>query len=251
MPGSIDLNADVGEEAAPDGDDGPLLDVVTSASVACGFHAGNPSVMHKTVVEAQRRGVAIGAHPSYADRDGFGRRPVEVDATRLTDDIIYQVGALDAIAHACGTKVRFVKPHGSLYNRITVDVEHARAVAEAVRAYGDVVLLVAAGSVAVSEAERLGVTVVTEGFADRAYRNDGSLVPRQVAGAIIEDPGRAIQQALSLAVDGRVQSVDGTWLELHPASICVHSDTQGAVAMAGRLHQALVEAGFSVTSFTA
>jgi 5-oxoprolinase (ATP-hydrolysing) subunit A len=245
----IDLNADVGEEAAPDGDDGLLLDVVTSASVACGFHAGNPSVMHHTVLEAERRGVVIGAHPSYADRDGFGRRPVEVDVTRLADDIIYQIGALDGVARACGTKVRFVKPHGALYNRITVDREHARAVAQAVRAYGEIVLLAAAGSVAVDEAERLGVTVATEGFADRAYQSDGNLVPRHGPGAVIEDPDRAVQQALSLAVDRRVQCVDGTWLELHPTSICVHGDTPGAVAMAGRISDALVGAGFSLTPF--
>ncbi len=154
-------------------------------------------------------------------------------------------------ARACGTKVRFVKPHGALYNRITVDSEHARAVALAVRAYGDLVLLVAAGSVAVDEAERLGVTVVTEGFADRAYRSDGTLVPRDLAGAVIEDPDHAVQQALSLAADGGVQSVDGAWVDMHAASICVHGDTVGSVAMARRLRQALEESGFRVTPFAA
>lgn len=249
MTGTIDLNADVGEEATSDGDDGALLDLVTSASVACGFHAGDPTVMRRTVSAALRRGVAIGAHPSYDDREGFGRRDVAVTSARLADDIVYQIGALDGIARSCGAKVRFVKPHGSLYNRMAVDFDYARVVVEAVLSYGGLVLLAPAGSEAVRAAQRIGVGVATEAFADRAYLGDGRLAPRHLPGAVIEDPDHAVEQALSLAVDGGVTSADGIWLELTADSLCLHSDTPGALVIARRVRDALVGAGFTLAPF--
>jgi UPF0271 protein len=249
VPPTIDLNADVGEDASPGGDDEPLLGVVTSASVACGFHAGDASVMRTTVEAAAQRGVAIGAHPSYADRDGFGRVDIDVPAARLRDDIVYQIGALQGIARSCGTTVRYVKPHGALYNRLWSDDALARTVCEAVRVFEDLTLLVGAGSVGATVAAHLGVPSATEAFADRAYRGDGSLLPRNLPGAVIEDPYAAVAQALSIAVEGRVATVDGVWLELSAHSICVHGDTPGALAIATRVRAALTGEGLALAPF--
>ena len=177
VEGTIDLNADLGEGAFPARGDEPLLDVVTSAGIACGFHAGDPAIMRATVEAALRRGVVIGAHPSYADRAGFGRADIEVSPTRLTDDIVYQIGALQGIARACGTTVRFVKPHGALYNRLWADDALARTVCDAVGVFGDLVLLVGAGSEAAKVAAHLGVRSATEAFADRAYRGTEACCP--------------------------------------------------------------------------
>jgi UPF0271 protein len=245
----IDLNADVGEEAGgPDGD-GALLDVVTSASVACGFHAGDPSVMRRTVGDAVERHVVVGAHPSYPDREGFGRREMAISPTRLADDLLYQIGALDGLARSYTARVRYVKPHGALYHRVADDEACARAVCEALRAYGDLMLLAPYGSRAIAVAEQLGVEVATEAFADRAYRSDGRLVPRQVAGGVITDADDVARRAVSLAADHRVATVDGQWIAVAASSICIHGDTPGSVELARRVRQALTTAGIELHPF--
>jgi UPF0271 protein len=244
----IDLNADVGEGVDPGGD-GAVLDAVTSASVACGFHAGDPSVMRRTVLDAGTRGVVVGAHPSYPDRAGFGRREMEISLTRLTDDVLYQIGALDGVARACATRVRYVKAHGALYHRMSADEACAAAVAGAVRAYGDLVLLVPYGSTAVAVAEGLGVTVATEAFADRAYLPDGRLVPRGDTAAVVVDVDDVARRAVELAVDHRVAAVDGTWVTVAASSICVHGDTPGAAALACHVRDALTASGIGLRSF--
>jgi UPF0271 protein len=246
---AIDLNADVGEGAGADGTDGALLDLVTSASVACGFHAGEPATMRRTVEAAARRGVIVGAHPSYPDRAGFGRRPMDIAPARVTDDVLYQVGALDALARAGGTCVRFVKPHGELYRRMADDEACARAVAEAVRSVGDLVLLVPAGSGAVEVAAAMGMRVATEAFADRAYQADGRLAPRTVLGAVLTDPDEVAARAVGIAVDRRVRAVDGTTIALEASSICVHGDTPGAEVLARGVRQALEAAGVTLLPF--
>jgi len=245
----IDLNADVGEEDDPGSVDLELLDLVSSASVACGFHAGNRAVMEATVAEASRRGVTVGAHPSYNDREGFGRRPMEVDLVRLTDDIATQIGTLQDIAGSCGASVRYVKAHGALYNRMSVDESVALVVARAVTAFDNLALLVQAQSVAVDAALSTGLEVATEAFADRAYLDDGQLAPRDVKGSVIDDPRQAAEQAVHLATEGRVRTVSGKWLEVRAESICLHGDTPGAAQRAAWVRRALEEAGVQVAAF--
>jgi UPF0271 protein len=246
---SVDLNADVGEGAGADGHDGPLLDVVTSASIACGVHAGDERTMRTTLEAAARRGVVVGAHPSYDDRDGFGRRPMDVDPAELVAAVSTQIGALEALARDYGTRVRYVKPHGALYHRMAVDEPTALAVIEAAGGFDDLVLLVPAGSPAGDVAKRMGMAVATEAFADRAYLADGSLVPRHAHGAVLADPDEVAERAVALAVEGRVRTVDGTVLEIEPASICVHGDTGGALVIAARVRDALGAAGVGLASF--
>jgi UPF0271 protein len=245
----IDLNADVGEEAiGPDGD-GPLLDVVTSANVACGFHAGDPSVMRRTLGDAVARQVTVGAHPSYPDRDGFGRREMEISPTRLTDDLLYQIGALDGMARTYASRVSYVKPHGALYHRMGDDEACAKAVCEALCAYGNLALLAPYGSLAVAVAEHFGVQVATEAFADRAYLPDGRLAPRSDSGAVVTDADDVAARAVTLAVDHRVAAVDGAWIPIDASSICVHGDTPGAVELARKVRNSLAAAGVELRSF--
>jgi len=246
---SIDLNADVGEGTAPGGDDGELLDLVTSASVACGFHAGDPASMRRTVEAAVRRGVAIGAHPSYRDRAGFGRRPLDVAPAQVRADVLAQVGALERVARAAGARVRYVKAHGALYHRMADDEACARAVVAAVAEAGDLVLLAPPAPVLLEVARGAGVPVAVEAFADRAYRADGRLVPRTEAGAVRTDSDDVARQALSLALDSRVTAVDGTEVALVAASICLHGDTPGAVALARAVRHALESAGVVLAPF--
>ena len=245
----IDLNADVGEDAhGPEGD-GDLLDVVTSASVACGFHAGDPSVMRRTLGQAVDRRVVVGAHPSYPDRAGFGRRDMEISPSRLTDDMLYQIGALDGLARSYATRVSFVKPHGALYHRMGEDEACAKAICNALRAYGNLVLLAPSGSVAITVAEHFGVEVATEAFADRAYLPDGRLAPRSDPGAVVTDADDVAARAVALAVDQRVKTTDGTWIEVSASSICVHSDTPGAAGLAQRVRRSLTAAGVTLEPF--
>jgi UPF0271 protein len=246
---SVDLNADVGEGVGTGGDESRLLAVVTSASIACGVHAGDARSMRAAVEAAAGHGVVVGAHPSYDDRVGFGRRAMDVEPALLAAGLEEQIGALDTLARACGTRVRYVKPHGALYHRMASDEGIAGVVIDAMVGFGDLVLLAPAGSRAVAVAEGRGVEVAGEAFADRAYANDGSLLARHEPGAVVTDPETAAASALTLAVDGRVRAVDGTVLELRPASICVHGDTPRALAIATRVRAVLEASGVALASF--
>jgi UPF0271 protein len=245
----IDLNADVGEEAGGDDGDGALLDVVTSASVACGFHAGDPSVMRRTLGEAVARHVVVGAHPSYPDREGFGRREMAISPARLTDDLLYQIGALDGLARSYSARVRYVKPHGALYHRMGDDDACARAVCDALRAYGDLTLLAPYGSDVLGVADQLGVDVATEAFADRAYLPDGRLAPRGEAGAIVTDGAEVAARAVTLAVEHRVTTIDGSLIPIVASSICIHGDTPGSADLARQVRDALSTAGIGLEPF--
>jgi UPF0271 protein len=249
---SIDLNADLGEGfgAWRLGDDDALLDVVTSANVACGFHAGDPSLMARVCRRAAQRGVAVGAQVGYRDLAGFGRRRIEYDLDELRDDILYQIGALEAFSRVAGTRVRYVKPHGALYNTAAVDEGQASAVVAAVSAYdAGLPVLCQPGSVLALAAVEAGLTVVGEGFADRGYRADGTLVPRSAPGAVIHDQDLVASRAARMAAEGVVVAVDGTHVPAAVRSICVHGDTPGAVDLARRVRAALVSAALTVSPF--
>lgn len=248
----MDLNADLGEGAPGDRQ---ILELVSSASVACGFHAGDPATMADTARAAAARGVSVGAHPSYDDRDGFGRRHQDVPAEELVALVAFQVGAMAAAAAIGGTSVRFVKPHGALYNRAAVDPEVAGAVVEAVARAGAPVagrplaLLCPPGSHLARCADSAGVPVYTEAFADRLYAPDGALVSRSDPAAVLRDPRAVVRQAVELAVHGRVVAADGSELELRAHSICLHGDSPGAVAVAQSVRRALEDAGVQIAPF--
>jgi UPF0271 protein len=248
---TVDLNSDLGEGygAWRLGDDEALLDVVTSANVACGFHAGDPSTMRRTVAAAAARGVAVGAQVSYPDLVGFGRRRLDVDPDDLVADVLYQVGALEALCREAGTTVRYVKPHGALYNRIADDPVQASAVVEAVRTTG-LPLLGLAGSAADDAARAAGVPFVPEAFADRAVTAAGRLVPRTVPGAVLHDVEHVVARAVRMVVERRVTAVDGVEIELHPVSLCVHGDTPGAVELARGVRDGLRAVGVELRPFT-
>ncbi len=252
MGTAVDLNSDLGEGFGPwsMGDDEAMLDVVTSANVACGFHAGDPRRMRSMCVWAAQRGVAIGAHVGYRDLAGFGRRFMEVAPEELAADVLYQLGALEGFARASGARVRYVKPHGALYNAIVHHESQAAAVVEAVVAFDPgMPVLGLARSRWLSLAEDAGLPVHTEAFADRAYNADGTLVPRSQPGAVLTDPDRVAERTLGMVRDGRVESIDGNVVEVAPASICVHGDTPGAVRMATAVRDAFLEAGVELRAF--
>lgn len=252
MSGSVDLNSDLGESfgAWSMGDDAALLRVVSSANVACGFHAGDPSTMLATCREAAANGVTVGAHVSYRDLAGFGRRPMEVPAGELRDEVLYQLAALAGIARVAGTAVRYVKPHGALYNRIVHDAGQARAVVDAVVAFDPTLALLGlAGSAVERAADEAGVRFVREAFVDRGYRPDGTLVPRTEPGALLSDEREIAARALRMVTEGRVVAADGTDLVVEVDSLCVHGDTPGAVAMARAVRDALAAAGVRVEPF--
>jgi 5-oxoprolinase (ATP-hydrolysing) subunit A len=249
---SIDLNADLGEGfgAWRLGDDDALLDVVTSANVACGFHAGDPSLMRRICRLAAERGVAVGAQVGYRDLAGFGRRRIEYDLDELRDDIVYQIGALEAFARVAGTRVRYVKPHGALYNTAAVDEGQASAVVAAVSGYdASLPVLCQPGSVLALAAGEAGLTAIGEGFADRGYRSDGTLVPRSAPDAVIHDADVVSARAARMAAEGVVVAVDGTHVPAAVRSICVHGDTPGAVQLARRVRGALESAHLMVAPF--
>ncbi|MFC7403364.1 LamB/YcsF family protein [Citricoccus sp. GCM10030269] len=249
---SIDLNSDVGESfgSYTMGDDAAIFESVSSANVACGFHGGDPSVIAQTCRHAVAAGITVGAHVAYRDLAGFGRRFLDCSPTELADDVLYQIGALEAMARGAGTRVRYVKPHGALYNTIVHHREHARAVVDAVRAYGgELPLLLLPGSVAAEIAAEHGVRVVTEAFADRAYTPQGTLVSRREAGAVLHDEAAVAERMVRLATDGVITAIDGSDIRVDAASICVHSDTPGAVSMTAAVRSALEEAGIQIRSF--
>ncbi|MFC5748144.1 LamB/YcsF family protein [Actinomadura rugatobispora] len=246
----IDINADLGEGFGnwTLGDDAALLDVITSANVACGFHAGDPLIMRRVCAGAVERGVTIGAQVSYRDLAGFGRREMDVAAPELTAEVLYQIAALDGIARAEGGRVAYVKPHGALYNRVARDPVQARAVAEAVRAHDPALPLLTLPGSAMYEAAG-GLAVVAECFADRAYTPEGRLVSRREPGAVIHEPEAVVGRAVRMAVEGTVVAVDGSEISLGARSICVHGDTPGAVDLARAVRAALAEAGVEAAPF--
>ena len=252
MERSVDLNCDLGESfgAWRMGDDAALLPLVTSANVACGFHAGDATTMLATCRAAAQLGVMVGAHVSYRDLAGFGRRAMEVPPAELRDEILYQLSALAGLARVAGTAVRYLKPHGALYNRIVTDDSQARAVVEAVTVFDpDLALLGLAGSAVARAAADAGLRFVAEAFVDRAYRSDGSLVPRSQPGAVLSDAAVIAERALRLAAAGRVVAVDGADIPVTVDSLCVHGDTPGAVVMAEAVRATLDGAGIRVEAF--
>ncbi|PKH20559.1 LamB/YcsF family protein [Enterobacterales bacterium CwR94] len=235
----IDLNADLGEGADSDY---ALLQLVSSANIACGFHAGDAQTMLQTVRWAKALGVAIGAHPSFPDRDNFGRTRMQLPPETVYAQTVYQIGALQAIASTEGATVRHVKPHGMLYNQSAEDPVLADVLARAVQACGDQLVLVGlAGSESIAAARRLGMQVCEEVFADRGYQANGALVPRGQPGALIEEAQQAIDQTLSMVKDRRVQAVSGEWVSVNAQTICLHGDGEHALAFARRLRESFAE----------
>jgi UPF0271 protein len=251
MPG-VDLNSDLGEGFGQWtlGDDDALLDIVTSANVACGFHAGDPSIMRRVCARAVGSGVAIGAQVGYRDLAGFGRRFIDIEPDALTADVMFQIGALEAFARAAGSRVRYVKPHGALYNAIVHHEEQAAAVVTAVVAYDHTLpVLGLPGSAWLRLAGEAGLSVVPEAFADRAYTPEGTLVSRRLPGAVLHDPAEIARRCVAMAAGEPIQDVEGGSLTVEARSICVHGDTAGAVEIARRVRQELTEAGVALAAF--
>jgi 5-oxoprolinase (ATP-hydrolysing) subunit A len=249
---SVDLNADLGEGFGVWrlGDDDAMLAIVTSANVACGFHAGDPAGLFRVCRAAAERGVSIGAQVSYPDLAGFGRRFIDVTADDLTADVVYQIGALQALAQAAGTAVTYVKPHGALYNTIASHREQAAAVAEAVRLVDPTFpVLGLAGSVFFEEARSRGLRTVPEAFADRAYQPDGRLVSRREPGAVLHDPTAIAERVAGMVTAGHVTAVDGSYISVSVESVCVHGDSPGAVRIASAVRDRLEAGGVDVKAF--
>ena len=250
----IDLNSDLGEHygAWRMGDDAAMLEIVTSANVACGFHAGDPVSVLSTVRAAADLGVAVGAHIAYPDLVGFGRRPMTPSAAELEADVIYQIGALQALAKVAGAEVRYVKPHGALYNTIAFDEAQADAVIGAVKAVDpDLALVCLASSPLVDQVRASGLRAIPEAFADRAYESSGALVSRREEGAVLDDPDVIADRMLTLVQDGVVAARDGSEVAIEADSICVHGDSPGAVRVATTVRDRLVAAGVTLRPFTA
>lgn len=248
----IDLNSDLGESfgAWSMGNDAAMLDIVSSANVACGFHAGDPAGILQTLKAASERGVAVGAHVSYPDLQGFGRRNMDVASADLVADVIYQISALSGMAATVGTTVRYVKPHGALYNTIASDERQARDVIAAIRAVNPELVLVAlAGSPLVGWAREAGLRVIAEAFADRAYTPQGTLVSRREKGAVLHDAADVAQRMLRLVREGTVLAIDGSVARVEAQSICVHGDSDGALEMARAVRAALERDGIAIRAF--
>ncbi len=250
----MDINSDLGESygAWRMGDDDAMLAIVTSANVACGFHAGDPAGILQTLKAAAAHGVAVGAHVAYPDLVGFGRRNMDPTSAELVADVIYQIGALQGLARAAGTRVRYVKPHGALYNTIAHDERQAGDVIAAMQAADpQLTLLALAGSPLVERARARGVAVVAEAFADRAYNDDGSLVSRRLPGAVLHDPDAVAERMLQWVERGELPSISGRPVRIEADSICVHGDSPGAVEMARRIRARLAAAGVPLAPFVA
>jgi 5-oxoprolinase (ATP-hydrolysing) subunit A len=240
----IDLNADVGESV---GDDEGVVPSVSSVNVACGFHAGNPAIMRTTVQLSKRHGVAVGAHPSFRDMEGFGRREMHVEAAELQNLVEYQIRALSLIALEEGVRLSHVKPHGALYNMAARDAGMADAIARAVRTVdASLVLFGLSGSELTAAGQRAGLRVASEVFADRGYRPDGSLAPRGTPGAVLTDVAEVVRRAIGVATGQGATAVDGTSVSVRADTICIHGDTPGAAALARAVRGALAAAGIEV-----
>ncbi len=245
----IDLNADIGESFGiyNTGNDDLLLRSITSGSIACGFHAGDPSVMRQTVRAAVRAGVSIGAHPGFPDLVGFGRREMQLDPRDIADLVLYQVGALSGIAKAEGAKLRHVKPHGALYNMSVRRADIAEAIARAVASFdAGLVLVGLPGSELLAAGARLGLPVAAEAFADRSYEADGTLTPRHFADSVLSEPGQAVERAVRIVRDGRVIARDGSAFTIKVDTICVHGDTPHAAEIAAAVRMGLEQADIAV-----
>ena len=249
---AIDLNSDLGESygAWRMGDDKAMLAVVSSANVACGFHAGDPAGIYRTVKAAAENGVVIGAHVSYPDRVGFGRRDLDATPEELIADVIYQIGALKGVAAAAGTTVRYIKPHGALYNRIAYDARQGQAVIDGIKAVDpSLVLMGLANAPILDLARRAGLAVVAEAFADRAYTPKGELVSRREAGSVLHDAKVIADRMVGLAQSGTLEAIDGSTIRVEAQSICVHGDSPGAVAIAEEIRRRFTAEGIAIRSF--
>lgn len=248
---TIDLNSDLGESFGQYtiGNDDEVLKYVTSANIACGFHAGDPQVMEKTVKKALEYDVAIGAHPGFPDLRGFGRRVMDISYSEAKTYVIYQVGALDAFVKVLGGKMQHVKPHGALYNMATENSQLAQAIAAGVYSVNpDLILMGLSGGELIKAGKEIGLQTASEVFADRTYTNEGTLVNRSVEGSVIYDKQQATSQILNIVKNGSVTAIDGTEIEMEAHSICVHGDNEEAVALVQYLRSALIEAGISIQS---
>jgi len=250
---AVDLNSDMGESFGPYtlGQDDALLDWVSSANVACGFHGGDPRVMGATVALAQEKGVAIGAHPSFPDRVGFGRRDMVMTPDEIATDLLYQLGALDAFCRVAGVPLRHVKPHGALYTRIAADADLAHAVAQTIARYRrDLILIGLPGGEVERAAAAAGLSFAREAFADRAYNDDGTLVSRRIVGALITDPAQVAHRAVRMVLQGTATTLLGGEVALQADTICIHGDTPGAPELARTVRAALEANGIAVRPLT-
>ncbi len=250
----IDLNCDMGEGfgSYTIGSDDRVMPMITSANIACGFHAADPTTIWRTVKMAKANGVAVGAHPSYPDLVGFGRRPMEVSPEEVAADLLYQIGALSAFCRREGVRLQHVKPHGALYNKAAVDSAIAMAVAEAIRSVDpDLYMVCLSNSEMVTAARTAGIRYVEEVFADRAYTREGKLVPRTQAGAVIHDPALAAERVLTMVRDRCVVAIDGTPVPLTVQTICVHGDTAEAIEMIRIIRTRLEQENVQLKAFGA
>lgn len=250
----IDLNSDLGESFGSwkMGNDDQILPIVTSANIACGFHAGDPLGILKTVQHASTLGVSIGAHVAYPDLVGFGRRNMDLSRDELIADVLYQISALDGLSKVAGSAVKYVKPHGALYNTIATDPVQAQAVIDAIQMYNPELVLVAlAGSKLLDQAKQSGLKVVAEAFADRAYNSDGSLVSRRLAGAVLHDAEYVAKRVVSMLQKGGVESIDGIFTPIQADTICLHGDTAGALDMSIAIKDELLKNNIHIRSFCA
>lgn len=250
-PPHLDLNCDMGESfgAYTIGADDEVMPHITSANVACGFHGGDPAVMRRTVRLAREYGVAVGAHPGFQDLAGFGRREIRMTPQEVEDLVLYQIGALDAIARSEGVRLAHVKPHGALYNMAARERPLADAIARAIRSFDPgLVFFVLAGSEMEQAGEAAGLRVAPEGFADRAYEADGSLTPRSRPGAVIHDPETVVARAVRMAAEGVATTREGEDITLRIVTLCTHGDTPGAAKLTRQLKDALTRAGVRVAA---
>ncbi|HEY8164970.1 MAG TPA: 5-oxoprolinase subunit PxpA [Gemmatimonadaceae bacterium] len=252
IPRSIDLNADLGEYSTPGegSSDRELLSIVTSANIACGAHAGNEAVMREVIAMAAANGVTVGAHPGYGDPNGFGRRELGIPAKRIRDEVALQIREMLEVCAAEGTRLRHVKPHGALYNRASVDAEAANAIAEAVHSVDPGLILVGlAGSELLRAGRNASLTVAGEAFADRAYLAEGTLAPRDIKGAVLDDPEKVADRALRMVLEAAVTSMGGATVRVDADTICVHGDSDRAVALARAVRKRLEANGIRIAPF--
>lgn len=249
---TLDLNADAGESYGvwSLGHDAALFGLLTSVNLACGFHAGDPLTIERSVKLAHRHGLAVGAHPGFPDRVGFGRRDLAAAPEEVYADVLYQIGAVSAFLRAAGLPLHHVKAHGALYNRAARDLETARAIAQAVRDFDPALpLVVLPGTPLEAGALEAGLRAVAEAFPERGYTRDGRLAARGQPGAIVHDPHEAARRAVAMALHGRVEAVDGGWVEMRPQTLCVHGDNPNAVQIARAVREALEAEGVRLVAF--